>query len=304
MEVGWYNKIRLLDGDDKIVLLCEVTKMDKPKYLKWIVEEAGVIENFNKTLKCFNIDYNNDAEVLDDWALHIRRHYISDQELEEECDLLGVSPEAYLRANIIPQKDEGLGPTARSNTISEILFSDLLEFIFEYHVPRCRQYNMSGKTVSEHGTDIVGYKFAKEDKRPSKEDRLIAAEVKAILSKNDASVINKAVEDSIKDEYRISLTLNYMRRKLRDMGKIDESNDILRFQFKTKAGHDYTIDYIAAGITSMPTLQKIKKGDKEVGIITGIDGASLAISDYRSIFFVHGKKLMELAHEVYERCKK
>ena len=33
-----------------------------------------------------------------------------------------------------------------------------------------------------------------------------------------------------KDEYRISLTLNYMRRKLRDMGKIDESNDILRFQ--------------------------------------------------------------------------
>jgi len=98
--------------------------------------------------------------------------------------------------------------------------------------------------------------------------------------------------------------LNYMRRKLRDMGKIDESNDILRFQFKTEAGHDYTIDYIAAGITSMPTLQKIKKGDKEVGIITGIDGASLAISDYRSIFFVHGKKLMELAHEVYERCKK
>lgn len=57
---------------------------------------------------------------------------------------------------------------------------------------------MSGKTVSEHGTDIVGYKFAKEDKRPSKEDRLIAAEVKAILSQNDASVINKAVEDSIK----------------------------------------------------------------------------------------------------------
>ena len=53
----------------------------------------------------------------------------------------------------------------------------------------------------------MGYKFAKEDKRPSKEDRLIAAEVKAILSQNDASVINKAVEDSIKkDEYRISLT--------------------------------------------------------------------------------------------------
>ena len=84
----WYNKIRLLDGDDKIVLLCEVTKLDKPKYLKWIVEEAGVIENFNKTLKCFNIDYNNDAEVLDDtyilqYQFHVQKlfyltYYIAD----------------------------------------------------------------------------------------------------------------------------------------------------------------------------------------------------------------------------------
>lgn len=278
--------------------------MDKPKYLKWIVEEDGIIENFDRPLRCYIIDYNKDTEVLDDWALHIRRHYISDEELEEECDLLEVSPEEYLRENIIPQKGEGLGPTARSNTISEILFSDLLEFIFKYHVPRCRQYNMSGKTVSEHGTDVVGYKFAKEDKKPSKEDRLVAAEVKAVLSQNDISVINKAVVDSIKDEYRISLTLNYMRRKLRDMGKTNEAKEVQRFQFKTKAGYDYKIDYIAAGITSMPSLQKVKKGEKEVQIISGIDGTSLAISDDRSIFFVHGKKLMELAHEVYERCKK
>jgi len=278
--------------------------LDKPKYLKWIVEEDGIIENFDKALRCYIIDYNKDTEVLDDWALHIRRHYISDEELEDECDLLEVSPEEYLRKNIIPQKGEGLGPTARSNTISEILFSDLLEFIFEYHVPRCRQYNMSGKTVSEHGTDVVGYKFAKEDKKPSKEDRLVAAEVKAILSKNDISVIKKAIVDSIKDEYRVSLTLNYMRRKLRDMGKSDEAKDVKRFQFKTKSGYDYKIDYIAAGITSMPTLKKVNNGEKEVQIISGIDGTSLAISDDRSIFFVHGKKLMELTHEVYERCKK
>lgn len=273
-------------------------------YLKWIVEENGIIENFDKTLKCYNIDYNNDDKVLDDWALHIRRHYISDQELVSECDLFEVSPEEYLRTYIIPQKADGLGPTARSNTISEILFSDLLEYIFEYHVPRCRQYNMSGKTVSEHGTDIVGYKFAKEDKKPSKEDRLVAAEVKAVLSQSDISVINKAVTDSMKDEYRISLTLNYMRRKLRDMKKFNEEKEILRFQLKTKAGYDYKIDYIAAGITSMPMLQKVKKGERELNIIPGIDGTSLAISDDRSIFFVHGKKLMELAHEVYERCKK
>ena len=59
--------------------------MDKPKYLKWIVEEDGIIENFDRPLRCYIIDYNKDTEVLDDWALHIRRHYISDEELEEEC---------------------------------------------------------------------------------------------------------------------------------------------------------------------------------------------------------------------------
>lgn len=279
-------------------------KLDEPKYLKWIVEEEGIIENAEGKIKCYRLNYNNDPDVLDDWALHIRRHYISDTELEEECALLKNSPEEYLTKYIIPQKSEGLGPTARANTLTEILFSDLLEFIFGYHVPRCRQYNMSGKTVSEHGTDVVGYKFYKADKTPSQADSLIATEVKGILSKSDVSVIKKAIADSTKDEFRISLTLNYMRRKLKDMGKIEESNDILRFQTKTKRGYDYHIEYIAAGITSLPLLSQKQIDGKEVHIIPGIDGADLVISDDRNVFFVHGKKLMELAHNVYERCKK
>lgn len=278
--------------------------MDKPEYLRWIVEEAAVIKNFDKTLKCYYISYNDNPDVLDDWALHIRRHYISDEELEEECESLEISPEEYLKTYIIPQKEEGFGPTARSNTISEILFSDLLEFVFEYQVPRCRQYNMSGKTVSEHGTDVIGYKFAKKDKTPSREDMLVATEVKAVLSGNDTSVIKKAVEDSAKDEYRVSLTLNYMRRKLRDMGKNEEAKDIARFQMKTKAGYDYRISYIAAGITSITSLVKEMIDGKEIQVIPGVDGAGLAISDDSSVFFVHGKNLMNLAHEVYERCKK
>lgn len=278
--------------------------MDKPEYLKWIVAEEGVVKNFDKTLKCYQINYNDDSKVLDDWALHIRRHYISDEELEGECELLDITPEEYLKTYIIPQKTDGMGSTARSNTISEILFSDLLEFIFGYHVPRCRQYNMSGKTVSEHGTDIIGYKLVKKDKKPSKEDTLVATEVKAVLSSEDTSVIDKAVTDSSKDEYRVALTLNYMRRKLRDMKRSDEENDIMRFQLKTKAGYDYQIKYIAAGITSLSSLRKEVLEEKELQVIPGVDGARLAIADDTAVFFVHGKNLMKLAHEVYERCKK
>lgn len=278
--------------------------MKKPEYLKWIVEENGKIINNDKILKCYKIDYNNDPIILDSWALHIRRHYISDNELADECDSLDLTSENYLKQYVIPQRTEGLGPTARSNTISEILLSDLMEFIFGYEVPRCRQYNMSGKTVSEHGTDVIGYKFINADRTPNKDDRLIATEVKAILSKSDVNVINSAIKDSGKDEYRVALTLNYMRRKLKMMGKEKESKEILRFQTKTKDGYDYHIEYVAAGITSLSELAEQEIDGKKVQIIPGVDGSTLAISDNTSIYFIHGKQLMKLAHDVYERCTK
>lgn len=278
--------------------------MIRPEYLKWIIEEQGLIENNDKQIKCYKIEYNNDPIILDEWALHIRRHYIGDEELEEEHSLVGMDVEQYLRKYVIPQKKEYLGPTARSNTISEILFSDLLEFIYGYHVPRCRQHNMSGKTVSEHGTDVIGYKFARDRNHPNKDDRLLAVEVKAKLSSGDSTVISSAIKDSVKDEYRTSLSLNYMRKKLKEMGKTDESEDIKRFQNKVEEGLDYSLRYIAAGITSIDSLENKMIDGKAVDVIPGIDGATLAINDGTSIFFVHGKQLMNLTHEIFERCIK
>lgn len=280
--------------------LREDSILKKPEYMQWIVKEDGIIENLNGTIYCYKIEYNDDPDVIDSWALHIRRHYISDDDLEEDCDLLELSPEEYLKSCIIPQKNEHLGSTARSNTITEILISDLIEYILGYHVPRCRQENMSGKTVSEHGTDVIGYKFKNSDKKASTEDRLVAAEVKAILSKNDTGVITNAVNDSFKDEYRVSLSLNYLRKKLKQLGKMDESKDILRFQTKTKV--DYSIDYIAAGITSLPELSTKELDGCEIQFVPGVDGTNLVISKNRQIFFVHGKDLMKLTHQVYERC--
>ena len=70
--------------------------LNKPKYLHWIIEEAGVLENNTIPIQCYRIEYNNDPEILDDWALHIRRHYISDEELKEDCELLRETPEMLL----------------------------------------------------------------------------------------------------------------------------------------------------------------------------------------------------------------
>lgn len=60
--------------------------MEKPQYIDWLVEESGVVIKDHIPLKCYKIDYKCDESILDDWALHIRRNYIDDVELEEDAE--------------------------------------------------------------------------------------------------------------------------------------------------------------------------------------------------------------------------
>ena len=63
--------------------------------------------------------------------------------------------EQYLHDYVIPQKGEELGATVRSADITEILISDLLEFVHQYSVPRYKLKNRSGKNNSQQGTDVI-----------------------------------------------------------------------------------------------------------------------------------------------------
>ena len=269
--------------------------MDRPQYINWIIRENGVVFEDQQLLNCYRLSYEIDDNILDNWALHIRRHYVPDNELEEDAALNDLSVQEYLRQFVIPQKGEPFGPTARSNDISEILFADLFEFVLNYEVPRCKQYNRSGKNESEHGTDIIAYKFFSEGKSPHKNDELVAIEVKALLSSGEASkVIKDAVADSKKDEDRVSHTLNYYRKKLRFMGKSTEAADMARFQQKTE--FPYKTSYVGAAVSSLPTIEK--------KVIIGIKGADLELKTDQSVFYIHGADLMTLTHQVFERCIK
>lgn len=270
--------------------------MKRPQYINWIIREDGVVFEDLQSLNCYRLSYEIDEKILDDWALHIRRHYVLDDELEADVAVLHkLTVEEYLRQYIIPQKGEPFGSTARSNDISEILFADLFEFVLNYEVPRCKQYNRSGKNESEHGTDIIAYRFFTEGKFPHKSDELVAIEVKARLSSIEAcETIKDAVADSKKDEHRLSHTLNYYRKKLRFMGKVSEAEDIARFQQKTE--YPYKTSYVSAAISSLPTIEK--------RIVVGIKGADLELKTDQSVFYVHGTDLMSLTHQVFERCTK
>ena len=276
-------------------------KMERPSYLKWLIEEKGVTLDNGESIQCYKLDYVKDDETLNAWAIHIRRHYISDEELDESCEELEISPEEYLKQFVIPQKGKDrMAGTARSNGISEILFSDLLEFIYGLEVPRCRMDNMSGPTVSEHGTDVIGYKYYNADKSPDIKDRLVTVEVKAGLTQKTTQVIEKAVIDANKDEYRIAQSLDYMRKKLKRMNKQAEAEDILRFQKKTK--YDYQLDNYAAGMSSLEEIPEQKVDGNEMKIIPEIVGEDLRLKGDAGIYYVHGKSLMELAHNIYDRC--
>lgn len=272
--------------------------MERHQYINWIVKETGIVFEDQQPLNCYRLSYEINDDILDEWAIHIRRHYVSDEELVESAVLNELSVEDYLRQYIVPQKGEVLGPTARSNDISEILFSDLFEFVLNYDVPRCKQYNRSGKNNSEHGTDVIAYKFHVAEKEPHKDDKLVAIEVKARLSSPSLSdacdTIKDAVTDSKKDEHRFSHTLDYYRKKLRSMGKTSEAADIARFQQKTE--YPYKVSYVSAAITSQPIIK-----DK---IVKGLKGKDLALKTGQSVFYVHGTDLMSLTHQVFERCIK
>ena len=271
--------------------------------MKWIIEEEGVVLDNGEQIKCFKLDYNEDEEILDSWAIHIRRHYISDQELIESCEVLNMTAEEYLRECVIPQRGaDRMAGTARSNGISEILFSDLFEFVYDLEVPRCRMDNMSGKTMSEHGTDIIGYRFHNIDKTPSVKDRLITVEVKAGLTQTTTEVIEKAVIDANKDEFRFAQSLDYMRKKLNRMGKKEQAMDIVRFQRKTSV--DYILENCAAGVSSLEEIPEMDIDGIRTKILPEIVGDNLRIKGSAAIYYVHGARLMELAHNVYDRCVK
>lgn len=266
--------------------------MKKPKYINWIAEESGIVFEDNTPLNCYTLSYTLDFDILDEWALHLRKHYISDATLAEALSIHKLTPEQYLREFVIPQKTDVYGPVSRSNDITEILVSDMFEFVFNYTVPRCKQDGRSGKALSEHGTDVIAYKFYKDDRTPNRNDVLVAAEVKAKLTADTADAIIAAANDSQKDEHRYAHTLDYYRKKLNSLGNRTQAAEIARFQ--QKSDYNYKMKLIGAAISSQETIDK--------KMLMGITGAQLSLKSNQEIFYLHGRKLMELTHEVYERC--
>ena len=265
----------------------------KPQYIGWIIKENGIVFEDKVPLLSYRIDYDETKDdVLDEWADHIRKHYIRDEALEESISSLHLTKKEYLSSYDIPQKCHTMGPSTISAEWAEIIVYDLIEYVLDYVALRGRHWNKPTPTAPVPGSDILGAKMKKETS--SSDDELFIIEVKASLSKCDYNKLVKAKLDTEDDTFRHSISLNFMRRKY-----LEAHEDVLMRlaeRFQQKANMPYKVRYGAAAVV---TQKEIKNKT-----ITGINGSDLNIKVDDQIFLIHGDRLMNLAYNLYERIIK
>lgn len=265
----------------------------KPQYIGWIIKENGIVFEDKVPLISYRIDYDNTKEdVLDEWADHIRKHYICDETLEKSISSLHLTKKEYLSSYDIPQKCHIKGPSTISAEWAEILVYDLIEYVLDYVALRGRHWNKPTPTAPVPGSDILGAKMKKETS--SSDDELFIVEVKASLSKCDYSKLGEAKLGSANDTLRHSISLNFMRRKYLEM----HEDSLMRIaeRFQQKANMPYRTRYGAAAV--------VTKKEIENNTIDGVKGGDLNIRVNDQIFLIHGDRLMDLAYNLYERIIK
>lgn len=271
-----------------------IKDLPRPDYIKWMVSEA--IELDGVSTKCYRLDWEIDEALLDAWSLHVRRHYIRDDELLEDCDEFEMGADEYLREYCIPGRTR-LGNAARSGDFAEMLISDALQFIEGYESSRYKQTGRTNKDNSDQGSDVIAYKV-NDPLVANPDDVLCVVEVKARLSKPYLKeAIENAAKDSKKDTsgdlLRLGASLRSISKKSRIEG--DETTAGIARRFMNKVERPYVLEKGAAAVVSMENIEfEMKK----------LKADQLGLMADEKLIVVHGKRLMDLAHSIFDRCMK
>lgn len=262
-----------------------IRDLPRPDFIDWLALEAdAAIEG--APVHCFKLDWAIDEERLDSWALHVRRHYIRDDELGDYVEYYEQPMADYLQRSVVPDV-----PQMKSGDFSEIIISDLLQFIEGYEVPRYKQHARKDKNASEHGADVIAYRV-KDPDVPSVEDELLTVEVKSQCSTTNLEKgIREAAADSLRDNSRRAINLDYYSRCSRKDGDTRTAKELKRFLVAGE--HPFVSKYGAAVVVGVKNVKRK---------LDGLGADDLGIQAGRSVFIVHGSRLMDLVNEVYSRC--
>lgn len=132
-----------------------------------------------------------------------------------------MSKKDYLLTLKFPAQTGTPGPSVRSGDFSEILISDYLEYILNYWVPRTRYSNKINRNSSPMGSDIIGFKLF--DSNETNKDILTVIEAKASYTNTTENRLQKAIDDSRKDNVRIAESLNAMKQRYIEINNIENA---------------------------------------------------------------------------------
>lgn len=260
---------------------------EKPLFTAWLEAEQCTFRDGTKVY-CWCLDWTCSDCVLDKWALHLRRHYISDNILEHRVMARQTTSDQYLPLRVVPDI-----PSIRSGDFAEILISDVLQYLYGLAVPRYKQCNRKDKNASEHGSDVIAYQL-KNVNSTSTSDKLFVFEVKSNASKTgDAEFIKtvkKATKDSKKDPNRVPMTLQYMIDEATDVNDQATQKNLQRFT--DMGGSPYQKIFGSAVATShvKPIDALSCKAPNDVGL-----------SAFSPLIVVHASRLMDLVNSLYGR---
>lgn len=260
---------------------------DKPFFTAWLAAEQCAFKD-GTVVYCWCLDWAGSDDVLDEWALHLRRHYISDDVLEHRVVARQTTPDQYLPLRVVPDI-----PSIRSGDFAEILISDVLQYLYGLVVPRYKQCNRKDKNASEHGSDVIAYQL-KNLNGISNSDKLFVFEVKSNASKtSDAELIKtvkKATKDSGKDPNRVPMTLQYMIDEAIDVNDQTTQKNLQRFT--DMGGSPYLKIFGSAVATSH---------DKPIDALSCKAPTDVGLSPFSPLIVVHASKLMDLVNSLYGR---
>lgn len=274
-----------------------IRDLPRPSYIKWLLREETGVPGI--PTDCFFLDWEIDETELESWALHVRRHYIRDDELLEDCSLYEMSVADYLSNFCIPMHYERdkRGSSTRAGDFAEIIISDLLQFIEGLSVPRYKQIDRINPNASDQGSDVIAYKIT-DPNNPVKDDLLLIIEVKAKLT--DPIKLEKVIEnaathskkDAPDEDFRAPFSLRAFERRSRRAGDDLTASECRRLLNLTE--HPLTFKRGSAVMVSLEDVADLESYSPE----------SLGLSEDERLIVVHGNKLMELVHSVYDRCVK
>lgn len=204
-----------------------------PSHCSWFEDTGQTLRTSDgKEVRIVNFNHEENTTLLKEWAIHLRKHYSSDHDLNSASASMGISKSEYLQTIKFPGNNGGFGPATRSGDFSEILVADYLQFLMNYDIPRVRYDRRFNPDVSTPGTDILGFKIVGDS--ISNDDEIITCEVKATLRTRGSNSLQNAIDDSIKDfEVRLPIALNATRLRLIDRGETESARTVERFMNKT-----------------------------------------------------------------------